>query len=84
MVLEEKPTQKELMCVALFKASVFVCLVMCMCWWGETTPFFRGSLGVGDRGGLTMGWRVGCINKLPHSKLSAVTEPRGWSFRCFH
>lgn len=24
--LEEKPTQKELMCVALFKAGVFVCV----------------------------------------------------------
>lgn len=61
MVLEEKPTQKELMCVALFKASVFVCTCYL------TTLFFRGSLGVGGRGGggLTMGWRVGCINKLP-------------------
>lgn len=24
-------------------------------------------------------WRTGCINKLPSSKLSTVTEPRGWS-----
>lgn len=30
-----------------------------------------------------MGWRVGCI-KLPYSKLSRVTEPRGWSLCCFH
>lgn len=32
-------------------------------------------------GWLTMMWRTGCINKLPYSKLSTVTEPRGWSRR---
>ena len=24
-----------------------------------------------------MMWRTGCINKLPYSKLSTVTEPKG-------
>lgn len=53
-------------------------LVMCMCGWeegGGVMPLFF-SLGSGV-GSLTMGWRFGCINKLPYSKLSAVTGAKG-------
>lgn len=49
---------------------------MYVCAKGEI-PLHSGVLGG------ALGWRVGRI-KLPYSKLSAVTKPRGWSFCCFH
>lgn len=65
----------------LFSRLVFLCVCVgnVYVWvggWGGLPLFFRGSLGSGV-GGLTMGWRFGCINKLPYSKLSAVTRAKG-------
>lgn len=52
---------------------------MCMCGWvgGGDYPFFSEVVWGRGWGGLTMGWRFGCINKLPYSKLSAVTRAKG-------
>lgn len=79
---------KRSRCVWLLSGLLFLCVFI-----GNVHVCVSGGAGgrgglplsgaVWGLGGLTMGWRVGCI-KLPYSELSAVTEPRGWSFRSFH
>lgn len=86
---EEKKTQKELMCVALFKPGVYLCVYVGVFGGGGggggVTPFFFFPGVVGGRRGVGWGGGGSGVEALVAlSSLTASHRAKGWSLGCFH